>query len=80
MIAIIAINGWAPQSYKMNRCIGCQWRTPQRFGGQGIICSQKDGKCPDWAVTWALRYSRNGSDEPRKSFVTDEDLLEALRL
>lgn len=64
----------------MNRCIGCQWRTPLKFGGQGIICLQKDGKCPDWAVNWALWYSRNGYGKPRKSFVTDEDLLEALRL
>ena len=64
----------------MNRCVGCQWRTPQKFGGKGILCLQKDGKCPQWAIDWALRYSKNGQGKPRKSFVTDEDLLEALRL
>ena len=39
-----------------NRCVGCQWRTPIKMDGRGILCLQKDGKCPDWAVKWALRY------------------------
>ncbi len=64
----------------MNRCIGCQWRTPREDGGKGIRCFQNDGKCPDWVIKWALRYSLNGHGKPRKSFATDEDLLEALRL
>ena len=63
----------------MNRCVGCRWRTPQKFGGEGIHCTA-NGECPVWVIVWALRYSLNGAGKPRKSFATDEDLLEALRL
>ena len=63
-----------------NRCTGCGWRIPIRFGGRGIMCLQKDGQCPQWAVLWAQRYVKNGSGKPAKSFRTDEDLLEAMRL
>jgi len=63
-----------------DRCVGCKWRVPIELGGQGIICTQKNGECPDWAIQWALRYRGNSSGKPRKSFATDEDLLEAMRL
>ena len=62
------------------RCIGCQWHTPQKMGGQGIICTQHDGKCPEWAVQWALRYSKNGYGKSIKSFTSDEKLVESMRL
>ena len=65
-----------------NRCVGCQWRTPVKLGGQGFICHQHDGKCPEWAVKWALRYGKvrwNHSTDSRKS-LTEEELLEAMRL
>ena len=58
----------------MNRCVGCQWRTPKEFGGQGIICLQKDGKCPEWVIKWTLSYLL-GTKNP-----TEEQLLEANRL
>ena len=63
-----------------NRCIGCRWRTPHKYGGDGLRCFQNDGKCPEWAVLWALRYTKNGHGKIRKSFANDEQLLEALRL
>lgn len=63
----------------MDRCVGCRWHTPRKYGGQGIYCDTGD-KCPDWVIAWALSYSKNGSGKPRKSFATDEALLEALRL
>jgi hypothetical protein len=65
-----------------NRCVGCKWRTPAKLGGQGIVCFQKDGKCPDWAIKWALNYGKtwwNHTPRPRKS-MTDEELLETMRL
>jgi hypothetical protein len=36
----------------MNRCTGCIWRTPQEFGGQGIICRPNENgeKCPEWVI------------------------------
>ena len=64
----------------MNRCVGCKWRTPHEFGGQGIMCLQDNGKCPNWAIQWALRYTKNMNGKPIKSFASDEALLEALRL
>ena len=63
-----------------NRCVGCQWRTPIKMGGQGIICRQHDGKCPDWAIQWALRYLKDGHGRPIKSFTSDEQLVETMRL
>ena len=62
------------------RCIGCQWRIPIKLGGAGIVCTQNDRSCPEWAVIWALRYTKNKFGKQRKSFVTDEELLEAMRL
>lgn len=50
------------------------------MGGEGILCFQKDGSCPSWVIQSALRYPRNGSNKPVKSFASDEELLEALRL
>lgn len=65
----------------MDRCIGCRWRIPRKMGGDGIICFQKDGKCPTNLILWALRYTLNGPGKPpRESFANDEELLEALRL
>lgn len=64
----------------MNRCVGCRWRTPQKYGGEGILCLQNDGKCPQWAVQWALAYRLNANGKPRKGFASDEDLLEAMRI
>ena len=66
----------------MNRCVGCKWRTPQKYGGQGIICkpSENGEKCPSWVIEFALCYSKNSHGKPRKSFTSDEQLLEALRL
>lgn len=64
----------------MSRCVGCKWRTPLKLGGQGIVCTQKNGTCPDWAIQWALQYTLNGHGKPRKSFVNDEELLETMRL
>ena len=61
------------------RCIGCQWRTPIRFGGQGIVCRLKDDQCPDWAIKWAIRYGKSPL-RPTKVFRSDEQLLERLRL
>lgn len=61
------------------RCTGCKWRTPHRLGGQGTICLQKDGKCPEWAIKWALRYGKAGL-RPAKVFRSDEQLLERMRL
>ncbi|KKL04141.1 hypothetical protein LCGC14_2619000 [marine sediment metagenome] len=49
------------------RCIGCRYRTPKQFGGEGIQCLQKRGECPDKFTRW-VKYE------------TDEELLEALRL
>jgi len=65
---------------RVDRCVGCKWRTPIEFGGQGILCFEKDGKCPDWAIKWALHYRKNVVGKPIKSFTSDEELLEALRL
>ncbi len=62
------------------RCAGCRWHTPQKFGGEGFICSQKNGKCPEWAIKWAINYTKNGHGKSIKSFMSDEALLEALRL
>ena len=60
-----------------NRCVGCQWRVPVKMGGQGIICHQHDGKCPNWAIKWAIRY---GKIQHHKGSTTEEDLLETMRL
>ena len=49
------------------------------MGGEGILCFQKDGKCPQWAIQAALRYPRQG-DTPRRAFANDEQLLEAMRV
>ena len=49
---------WCATPYTIgDRCVGCKWRTPRQFGGQGIMCFQKDGSCPDWAIKWALQYT-----------------------
>lgn len=63
----------------MDRCTGCEWRIPLKLGGQGIVCFQKNGKCPRWAVDWALKYGKYRG-KPLKAFNTDEQLLEVLRL
>lgn len=63
-----------------SRCIGCRYRTPRKLGGDGILCLQKDGKCPSWVIQWALSYRKNTNGKPIKSFTNDEELLEALRL
>ena len=73
-------NKMSQEPDRMDRCIGCRWRTPKKFGGDGILCFQKDGKCPTNIIQWALRYTLNGHGKPRKSFANDEELLEALRL
>uniref|UniRef100_A0A6M3JEI0 Uncharacterized protein n=1 Tax=viral metagenome TaxID=1070528 RepID=A0A6M3JEI0_9ZZZZ len=59
----------------MNRCIGCRWHIPKKYGGQGIICLAKDGKCPDWAVQGAMDWIR----KPKGS-VGDDEILERMRL
>ena len=61
----------APQ---VKRCIGCQWRTPHRFGGRGIHCFQKNGHCPKWVVKLGLNYHH------LKPNYTDDQLLETVRL
>ena len=62
------------------RCTGCRWRIPIKLGGEGIRCLQKNGSCPEWAIKWALYYTKNNHGKPIKSFTCDEALLEALRL
>lgn len=66
-----------------NRCIGCRWHTPRKYGGEGILChssplTNSDNTtpihCPDWVVKWNLRYGG------LKRGFTDEQLLEANRL
>lgn len=63
-----------------DRCTGCRWRTPKKLGGEGILCLQKDGQCPEWAIKWAINYTKNSHGKRIKSFTSDEALLEALRL
>lgn len=62
------------------RCIGCRYHIPKELDGEGILCLQKDGKCPDWVIQWALNYRKNTNGKPVRSFANDEDLLETLRL
>lgn len=61
------------------RCIGCRWHMPHKAddvetGGQGMLCQQKNGKCPKWVVKWSIRYC--GLPE----VFEDEELLETVRL
>ena len=66
---------------KMERCRGCVWRMPHKFGGNGFICDgpTKDGKCPECMIRWALWYGEN-TGRGRVAFATDEDLLNCLRM
>lgn len=61
------------------RCTGCRWRTPKSLGGDGILCFNKNGECPSWAVKWATRYQIDNR-KGRPARITDEDILEAMRL
>jgi len=71
----VIVEGYrAKVALNIKRCIGCKWRIPRKFGGEGIMCHQTNGKCPRWVVQWALNHCGY------KSFTTDEQLLEALRL
>lgn len=63
-----------------SRCTGCRWRTPYEFGGQGMLCLQKNGKCPEWVIKWAVRFMKRPNGRPLKWVVYDEELLEVLRL
>lgn len=63
-----------PKPLNLERCVGCRWRVPHEFGGEGIICREGNGACPDWAVQWVMRYSTH------KSTLTEEDILEKMRL
>ena len=66
----------------VDRCTGCRWRTPHKFGGEGILCFQKDGNCPDWIVRNSIEYRGLKSIMARNKNhqFTDEQLLETVRL
>lgn len=60
---------------KAEWCIGCQWRTPKKLGGQGFMCLEEDGECPRWVIIWTAYILRRAVNQ-----ITDEEMLEANRL